>query len=79
MLRRTPSKVNLGILALLMLATQGCGRHVASRVYPDKPDPRAGAIAIELYDTNQDGFLDSKELEKVPGLKAATGRRGQQS
>ena len=26
---------------------------------------------MELYDTNHDGFLDAKELEKAPGLKAA--------
>jgi hypothetical protein len=26
---------------------------------------------MQLYDANHDGFLDAKELEKVPGLKAA--------
>ena len=26
---------------------------------------------MELYDANHDGFLDAKELEQVPGLKAA--------
>ena len=26
---------------------------------------------MELYDANKDGFLDEKELEKVPGLAAA--------
>ena len=36
-----------------------------------KPDSRAGNRAIELYDADKDGFLDAKELEKVPGLKAA--------
>jgi hypothetical protein len=26
---------------------------------------------MEMYDSNHDGFLDGKELDKVPGLKAA--------
>ena len=26
---------------------------------------------MELYDANKDGYLDAKDLEKVPGLKAA--------
>ena len=31
----------------------------------------AASRAMQLYDTNLDGFLDPKELEKVPGLRAA--------
>ena len=41
------------------------------RVVPDAPDAAAASKAMELYDTNHDGFLDAKELEQVPGLKAA--------
>jgi hypothetical protein len=29
---------------------------------------------MEMYDTNHDGLLDDKELDKVPGLKAALKR-----
>ena len=50
----------------------GCGSSVPPRVVPDRPDPSAAAKAMELYDTNHDGFLDAKELEQVPGLKAAS-------
>jgi hypothetical protein len=49
----------------------GCWRSGPPRINPDRPDPRAGDRAIELYDANKDGFLDDKELERVPGLKAA--------
>ena len=37
----------------------------------DQPDASAPSKAMEMYDTNKDGFLDAKELEQVPGLKAA--------
>jgi hypothetical protein len=57
------------MIALTILS--GCGQGSPARVLPDKPDPGSGDKAMELYDTNKDGFLDAKELEKVPGLKAA--------
>jgi hypothetical protein len=61
----------LSILACVCIALSGCSVGAPPRVYPDKPDPRSGERAVELYDANKDGFLDAKELEKVPGLKAA--------
>jgi hypothetical protein len=70
-MKQSPSRVRRGVLAILLLAIPGCWQGPPARVYPDKPDPRAGAAAIELYDTDKDGLLDGKELEKVPGLKAA--------
>ena len=56
---------------LMFMGVLGCGNSVPPRVLPDPPDASAAAKAMELYDTNRDGFLDAKELEKVPGLKAA--------
>ena len=44
----------------------GCGNSVPPRVLPDLPDASAASKAMELYDTNHDGFLDAKELEKCP-------------
>ena len=49
----------------------GCGNSGPPPVVPDLPDASAASKAMELYDTNHDGFLDAKELEKAPGLKAA--------
>jgi hypothetical protein len=55
----------------MLLVLSGCWRSSPRRVYPNWPDPRAAERAIELYDANQDGLLDAKELERAPGLKAA--------
>jgi hypothetical protein len=57
----------------VVLGLMGC-RSSASRVVPDTPDRAAASKAMELYDTNKDGFLDAAELESVPGLKAAVER-----
>jgi hypothetical protein len=49
-------------------------RHVEGprRVYPPKIDAdAAGLKAIEMFDTDKDGLLSGKELDKCPGLKAA--------
>ena len=60
----------LGVL-LMFSGLPGCGSSGPPRVVPDLPDASAADKAMQLYDTNQDGFLDAKELEKAPGLKAA--------
>ncbi len=59
---------------LIFSGLMGCGNSLPPRVLPEKPDPSAASKAMELYDTNRDGFLDAKELEGVPGLKAALKR-----
>ncbi|MGA2254032.1 MAG: EF-hand domain-containing protein [Thermoguttaceae bacterium] len=61
------------VLAVLLMSSGlvGCGNSTPPRVLPDLPDASAASKAMELYDTNHDGFLDAQELEKVPGLKAA--------
>ena len=59
------------VMLLTFSGLMGCGNSVPPRVVPDLPDASAASKAMELYDTNHDGFLDAKELEKVPGLKAA--------
>ncbi len=64
-------RLGFGLLCLAVLVAFGCSQGALPRVYPDKPDSRAGNRAVELYDADKDGFLDAKELEKVPGLKAA--------
>jgi hypothetical protein len=61
-------------VGVTLLALSGCGYGDAPRAYPEKPDSGAAYRALELYDANKDGFLDAKELENVPGLKAAMGK-----
>jgi hypothetical protein len=60
-----------GVPCLALLLVFGCSQRSQPRVYPDKPDSNAGQRAIELYDIDKHGFLTAKELEKLPGLKAA--------
>ena len=60
----------LGVL-LMFSGLSGCGSSGPPRVVPDLPDASAADKAMQLYDANHDGFLDAKELEKAPGLKAA--------
>jgi hypothetical protein len=54
--------------AMLLLA--GCFGG-PSRVRPDSVAGDAPQKAMDLYDTDHDGFIDGAELDKVPGLKAA--------
>ena len=60
-----------GLPCLALLLVFGCSQWPQPRVYPDKPDPNAGQRAIELFDVDKHGYLTAKELEKLPGLKAA--------
>ncbi|MGA2031829.1 MAG: EF-hand domain-containing protein [Thermoguttaceae bacterium] len=69
----THSVARLGItlVAIVFCASFGCSAKSRSRAYPPAIDPNAAQKAMELYDSDKDGFLDKAELEKVPGLKAA--------
>lgn len=56
--------------ALLLSAFSGCGGPDALPL-PSYDPPGSAAKAMELYDTDGDGFVAGEELEKAPGLKAA--------
>ena len=68
------SRVSKGWMILMLAvvgASLGCPR-TPPRVYPPYIDAKtAGLKAIEMFDTNKDGVISGKELEKCPGLKAA--------
>jgi hypothetical protein len=55
----------------LAAASSGCPGGPASVPLPKVDADAAGLKAIELFDTDQDGVLSGKELDKCPGLKAA--------
>lgn len=57
-----------GALAVVFLAA-GC--HSDPIEAPTVNPQTAAAAALRQYDSNQDGFLDSAELDKAPGIKAA--------
>jgi len=60
------------LVALLMFpGLLGCGNSVPPAIVPDLPAASAASDALKLYDKNGKGFLDAKDLEQVPGLKAA--------
>ena len=72
------SRVSAGVMLLLLVClvslSLSCRRGPA-RVYPPSINAsKAGALAIEMFDTNNDGKISGKELDKCPGLKAATMR-----
>ncbi|MGO9108332.1 MAG: EF-hand domain-containing protein [Thermoguttaceae bacterium] len=58
----------------VVLGVAGCWKSGPPRISPELPDFSAAKRAMEMYDTNHDGLLDEKELEKVPGLKVALER-----
>jgi hypothetical protein len=64
----------LASLAACFLSIAGCWRGPA-RVLPPKISPSSAAsAAMAKYDTDKDGFLDAKELEKAPALRSALKR-----
>ena len=67
------SLARLGIVAagIALLAGLGCWGSVPAQVAPPGIDPAAASKAMQEFDANKDGYLDAKELEKAPGLKAA--------
>lgn len=58
------------LLAISALLSFGCSQQPA-RISPPEIDPHAaGALAIEMFDSDHNGILDA-ELDQCPGLKAA--------
>ena len=57
-------------LALLVVLS-GCSGGPAPLELPGFDPSGSAAKAMELYDTNGDGFVAGEELENAPGLKAA--------
>src|SRR5260370_33249111 len=65
------ARISLGWTLVFLVA--GCNG--TSRVEAPLFDPSAAVEkAFEDYDTNRDGFLDAKELDKCPALKSAMDR-----
>lgn len=63
------------IIAGLGLVSWGCSSHVPDRVPAPPIDPSASAAqAMALCDTNHDGVIAGKELDKCPALKSAVKR-----
>ena len=64
-------RLALGLALCIGLLVTGCS-HQPDRVGAPKFDPAAaGQKAIEMYDTNHDGAISGKELDKCPALKIA--------
>jgi hypothetical protein len=62
----------LAAVAVLSLAIYlGCDRPPPRVEQPVYNPTAAAAKAMELYDTNKDGKISDKELDKCPGLKAS--------
>jgi hypothetical protein len=60
------------VLILATICLVGGCRRGGRAIKPPSLDASAAARkAMEEYDTNKDGVLDAKELEKCPALKAA--------
>jgi hypothetical protein len=66
-------RVGIGLAGIVVVAVAGCGGKAPSAVRPMEIASDAGSQAVAKYDTNKDGQLDYKELEKAPGLRAGIG------
>ena len=57
------------------IACGGCGTNGPARIVPPRIDPlAAGREAIAEYDTDLDGIISGKELDRCPALKGAAKR-----
>lgn len=59
------------IATVLLIGSVGCSSRPAAIKPPEINAARASAKAMELFDGNQDGYLDGNELDQSPGLKVA--------
>jgi hypothetical protein len=69
--RLTRSEILILVVGLGLLGPAGCGVRTAPAILPPKIASDAATKAIELYDVDKHGYLDAKELEKAPAIKAA--------
>jgi hypothetical protein len=58
------------LVGTLLLLAAGCSGG-DNQAPPSLDPPQAASQALADYDTNKDGALDAKELEKCPGLQGA--------
>ncbi len=65
---------SLALASLLLATAASCQRGPAPVKQPSINASSAGKLAMEQYDTNQDGKVAGDELEKAPSLKAALKR-----
>jgi hypothetical protein len=66
----TRSEILILVVGLGLLGPAGCGGG-APAVLPPTIASDAAKKAIEIYDLDKNGYLDAKELEKVPAVRAA--------
>jgi hypothetical protein len=59
------------VVALIALSITSCNRGPARVLPPAISASGAASQALELYDTDGDGYMAAAELDKAPGLKAA--------
>src|SRR5438876_481057 len=68
---RVPSGVRLLLPLGILFVLVGCSGGPSAVHAPTLSPEEAGRQALAEYDTNKDGFLDAKELERCPALKSS--------
>ncbi len=71
---RCSMPTRLTLVVLVLVTTISCQRGPAPVKQPSINASSAGQLAMEQYDTNDDGKVAGDELEKAPSLKAALPR-----
>ena len=69
MLQRTSN--NFFLLLFCLVTALGCNDRSSLVPIPSFDPEGSAEKAMELFDTNSDGYIDSEELIKSPGLKAS--------
>lgn len=59
------------VVVLALSISGGCWNSAPPRVAPPEFDANAPQKAMEMYDTDKNGSIEGKELDKVPALKLA--------
>jgi hypothetical protein len=66
-----PTGIRVACLAIGLLAAGGCSGGPPRTLPPEIDADAAAQQAIAMYDTNGDGAISGKELDKCPGIKDA--------